>query len=274
LGGSLGAWICPCVRAGAQRGLREWEQFNSIVYNGTSSGLNAHLWAPWFALPTICAFLRALEIDTFMADSDIGEMFLNFMLEERCARLAGVYLTHYVQMGECVLDGKRHLVRWGRCLMGGTFSTYQTGQGLGHTKEFVMGNPNDEQNVYQWNEVRLNLPGSSYYDPSLAWVAKVIEDGRVAAYLFIYMDDLRPTGPDAEECWRAYRKSASVCNYLGIQDAPRKRRDVSRAPGPWAGSMVYTDDRSAGMRILVSRKKWAKAKRLLETLHKLVLASE
>jgi hypothetical protein len=25
LGGSLGAWICPCIRAGAHGGLREWE---------------------------------------------------------------------------------------------------------------------------------------------------------------------------------------------------------------------------------------------------------
>jgi hypothetical protein len=83
-----------------------------LVYNGTSSGLNAHLWAPWFALPTIFTLLRALEVDTFMADSYIGEMFLNFMLEERCAILAGVDLTHYVQMGEGALEGKRHLVRW------------------------------------------------------------------------------------------------------------------------------------------------------------------
>jgi hypothetical protein len=73
-----------------------------LVYNGTSLGLDAYLWAPWFALPTICALLRALELDTFMADSDIGEMFLNFMLEERCARLAGVDLTHYVERGEGV----------------------------------------------------------------------------------------------------------------------------------------------------------------------------
>jgi hypothetical protein len=50
-----------------------------MVYNGTSSRMNAHLWAPWFALPTICALLRAFEMDTFMADSYIGEMFLNFM---------------------------------------------------------------------------------------------------------------------------------------------------------------------------------------------------
>jgi hypothetical protein len=43
-----------------------------------------------------------------MADSDIGELFLNFMLEERCARLAVVDLTHYVERGEGALKGKRH----------------------------------------------------------------------------------------------------------------------------------------------------------------------
>jgi hypothetical protein len=120
----------------------------------------------------------------------------------------------------------------GKVFDGWKFSPYQTGQGMVHAKEFIMGDTNDEQNDYQWKEVRLNLPGSSDYDPSLAWVAKVREDGLVAVDLSIYMDDLRPTGPDTEECWRASRKAASVCNYLGIQDAPRKRREVSRAPGP------------------------------------------
>jgi hypothetical protein len=91
----------------------------SMVYNGTSSGMNAHLWASWFALPTICALMRALELNTYMADSDIEEMFLNFILEESCARLAGVDLTHYVEKGEGAPEGNRHLVRWGRCLMGG-----------------------------------------------------------------------------------------------------------------------------------------------------------
>jgi hypothetical protein len=197
-----------------------------MVYNGTSSGVNAHLWAPWFALPTICALLRALELNTYMADSDIGEIFLNFILEERCARLAGVDLIHYVEKDEGAPEGNRHLVRWGRCLMGGTFSPYQTGQGMGHAKEQILGDPRDSSNVFQWEEVRLNLPGMAEYEPSKAWVAKVREDGRVAADLFIYMDDFRPTGPDAEECWRASRRAANVCNHLGIQDAPRKRRGV------------------------------------------------
>jgi hypothetical protein len=94
------------------------DTYARMVYNGTSSVINAHLWATWFALPTICALLRALEMDNFMADSYIGEMFLNFMLEEMCVRLAGVDLIHYVENREDAPDGKRHLVHWGRCLMG------------------------------------------------------------------------------------------------------------------------------------------------------------
>jgi hypothetical protein len=124
-----------------------------------------------------------------------------------------------------------------------------------HANEMIMGDPNDEKNAYQWREVWLNFPGSPYYDPSMAWVAKVRADGRFVAYLFIYMDDFRPTGPDAEECWRASRKAANIFNYLGIHYAPRKRRGMSRAPGPRDGSMVYTDDGEAGgVRILVSRR--------------------
>jgi hypothetical protein len=31
-----------------------------MVYTGTSSGLNAHLWAPWFVLPILNTLLWAL----------------------------------------------------------------------------------------------------------------------------------------------------------------------------------------------------------------------
>jgi hypothetical protein len=85
-----------------------------MVYNGTSSRMNAHMWVPWFALPAIYDLARALEMGTFMADSDIGKMCLNFMLEERCACLTGVDPTHYVPTCEFVgggrmLDGRNFL---------------------------------------------------------------------------------------------------------------------------------------------------------------------
>jgi hypothetical protein len=105
-----------------------------MVCNGTSSCMNTHLWAHWSALPTICALLKTLEVDTYMADLDIGYMFLNFMSKESCTKLAGVDY------------GKRHLVRWIICITGGTVSPYNMGQCMGHAKEDIMGNLNDTLN--------------------------------------------------------------------------------------------------------------------------------
>jgi hypothetical protein len=51
------------------------EEYIRMVYNGTSSGLNAHLWCPWFALETINTMLRALGPGTYMGDISIDNSF-------------------------------------------------------------------------------------------------------------------------------------------------------------------------------------------------------
>jgi hypothetical protein len=106
----------------------------------------------------------------------------------------------------------------------------------------------------------LNLPGSDDYDPNQPWVSKIrLEDNRIAADLFIFVDNMRPTGLSRKEAWQA----ASKLNYLGVQDAPRrKRRDSSQSPGAWAGSVVRTGKDS--VHVLTSQEKWDKAKRLLQ----------
>ncbi len=43
-----------------------------MVYDGTKSGLNGSLWAPWFPLPTVATHLRAMLPGYYMADIDIG----------------------------------------------------------------------------------------------------------------------------------------------------------------------------------------------------------
>jgi hypothetical protein len=85
----------------------------------------------------------------------------------------------------------------------------------------------------------------------------------IAADLFTFVDDLRPTGKSNAESWQAGRRSGSVLNWLGIQDAPRKRRDSRRDPGAWAGSVVRTE---GGVFTLISDEKWDKTKRLLKEL--------
>jgi hypothetical protein len=50
-------------------------------------------------------------------------------------------------------------------------------------------------------------------------------------------------------------------NWLGLQDAARKRRDASRAPGAWAGCVIRITDE--GVFVLSEQEKWIKAKALL-----------
>jgi hypothetical protein len=234
-----------------------------MVYDGTKSGLNDCIWVPRFPLPTVGTHLRAVEAGTYMGDMDVGEMFLNFILHESMQALCGVDLTKF--FGDTSnLDGKPKLLweRWVRAAMGLKSSPYQSVQGMLVVKEVILGDRLDPENVFRWDHIRMNLPGSKTYDPSLPWVSKVrLSDGRIAADLFIYVDDVRLTGSSSKECRQAGRRAASVANSLGIQDAARKRRFASKTPGAWAGSVVETSEE--GVFVTVSQEKWDKCKRYI-----------
>ena len=53
------------------------------VYNATKSGLNDAVWAPSFFLPTSRSALRVMSYCSYCVDMDLGEMFLNFVLDVR-----------------------------------------------------------------------------------------------------------------------------------------------------------------------------------------------
>ena len=78
---------------------------------------------------------------------------------------------------------------------------------------------------------------------------------------YIYVDDGRATGHSAEACWAAIRRFASICTKLGIQDAARKRTEPSATPGPWAGTVVHTNDGEVVG--TVTTEKWGKTKSLI-----------
>jgi hypothetical protein len=96
-----------------------------------------------------------------------------------------VNLTHY--FGE---DGNTLWEVWDRAAMGVKSSSYQAVSGLSVAEELIQGDHLDEGNIFQWDYVRLNFPGSEDYDPNLPWVSKVGKDGRIAADLFTFIDDL------------------------------------------------------------------------------------
>jgi hypothetical protein len=237
-----------------------------IVYNGTKSGLNDCLWAPWFPLPTIEQHLRAVEPGTFMADVDISEQFLNFILHEHTQPYAGVDLTMYFldEVWDMKLTSRRSTLweRWTRCTMGFRPSPYQACQGMLHAEEVVRGDPLDASNPFHFDMVILNLPGDPIYQPNKPWVYKLrSSDNRIANDYFTYVDDVRSTGATSEETWQCSRRVASILTYLGVQDASRKRRGPSLEPGAWAGSIVLSSE--GVVRVTISLERWQKAQSII-----------
>jgi hypothetical protein len=234
------------------------------VYDGSVSGLNDVVWMPRFVLPTIQTHLRQVEAGTFMCDLDVGEMFLNFVLHEELRPLTGVDLTFYAPEA----NGNLLWECWHRAAMGLTSSPYQACQGMGFAEEIVRGRAEDRNNIFRWDRVRLNLPGSREYDPTKPWVSKIRDNGTIAVDFCTFVDDARPTGPTPRETWLAARRIASKFSYLGLQDAPRKRRDSSQRPGAWTGSVVRTD--GGEVSLLVGEDKWNKGKSMIAELIALV----
>jgi hypothetical protein len=242
-----------------------------IVYNGTKSGLNDCLWAPWFRLPTVEQHLRAVVPGSFLADIDVGEQFLNFMLHRDVRPYAGVDLTAFfpdeLATGDAGACSKRTLwVQWTRCGMSFKPSPYNAGQAMLHAEEYLRGNPLDPQNPFHYDVIVLNLPGQPDYTPAKPWVFKFrSRDGNIANDFFVYVDDVRTTGFSAEECWRCTRVVASRYNFLGLQDAARKRRGPSCDAGPWAWSTVLTS--GGGVFLTVTVERWQKAKQMIQWIH-------
>lgn len=233
-----------------------------MVYDGSASGLNDHLWAPWFSLPTIDCLLRSLEPGYSMADNDVGEMFHNFMLNEKLRKYCGLDMSNFISKTTREAKGMKVWFRWNRLAMGLRSSPYSAVQGMMIAREVILGNKDEEANVFRWDSVRLNLPGSETYTPSQAWCTKIRKDGTVAADVFIYVDDIRCSAPTQEEAWKGSQRTSSILGFLGLQDAARKRRDPGQETGAWTGSVVWTSNQL--LTVLTTQEKWDKAKSHLE----------
>jgi hypothetical protein len=152
--------------------------------------------------------------------------------------------------------------------MGFRFSPYQAVQGILFAEQIIRGDRFDTGNVLKWDRIDLNLPGSLTYSPAKSWVSKVRRDGSLAGDFLIYVDDVRTMGHSAEDCRLVSRRVASTLNSLGLQDAPRKRREPSQTPGAWAGSIVNTSNDLVC--VAISQERWHKAKTILTWLEDLL----
>jgi len=211
-----------------------------IVYDGSRSGLNETIYAPWFALPTVNSMARGLIPGDWLADNDYGEQFLNFPLHPELQKYCGVDLTQLLP-GELTEPRGMVVGSWSRSAMGLSSSPHNAVQGAQRAKRMILGDPKDPTNPFRWAKLVLNLPGSKGYNPTLPWIRKIRKDGTSASDLIGYVDDLRSWGASEDRAWRASSRIAKVLAFLGLQDAARKRRAPSQEPGAWAGSTIRTN---------------------------------
>ena len=122
-------------------------------------------------------------------------------------------------------------------------------------EEVVHGDRPSPSNPFQWDHVRLNLPGTLSYDPSKTWIARVRLDGMLACVLFTFVDDERIAAPTRELAWQASTRLAKIQAYLGIQDAARKVGLSLQQPRSWAGAVVHAIP-GEGVFVLTSEEKY------------------
>ena len=158
------------------------------------------------------------------ADRDLGEMFLNFILDEDASKYVGIDLSPIFDE-ELQKSGKRVLwERYVRCAMGLAVSPNHTIRATLIAEEYLTGLPWVFDNPFHYCEVKLNLPGTKLYAPNQPWFTLRRYDGELASILAIYVDDERCHASSYELAVSSARQVASRETYLGIQDAARKRR--------------------------------------------------
>ena len=241
-----------------------------VVWDLAKNGLNEHMYTPSFFLATMGTYLRRIEAGVYGGDFDIGEQFHNYMLHETEQVYCGVEIPQGL-VDELRAEGLHvdRFMRWSRLVFGWQSSPYFALRMLARAIELVKGNPSDQSNAFSWAEVVLNLPGDPLYDPGRPRVMKRRIDGLLAADVVSFYDDGRVFGPTELLAKQALRQATSRLQFLGNQDAARKRRPLSQRPGAWAGGVAYTDQ--GLVRKFVTQSKWDKAKAFLDWVETAVL---
>ena len=198
-----------------------------------------------------------------MADADFGEMFHNFMLEERIRKHSGVDVSSLKTKDS---NTALTMVRWNRLFMGMKSSPYNAVRHYYWGEEFARGNPRQTGNPMGYSRVRLNLPGLEGFDPILPKVMKWNDDcGNIAGDVITFIDDVRIVGHSKENCHGVHRQFISRMQFLGMQDAPRKFRPPSQgAAGAWTGTIFRISPDFITKS--VSEEKWEKGIRILTSL--------
>ena len=239
-----------------------------VIWDCKANGHNRVLWAPGFMLPggddgenmlvkwldrPVANYLDDVncEVDysqdertytkSMQFDVDVGEMFYNFgtHIKDRIY-LGARYITTQPE-GEIEPET---FLRFTGLPFGGRPCPFNACQGQARILELCEGDRHEETNPFQWECVRLNLPTSKTWDPSMPRVMKLRKDGELATAQSSYVDDIRGAARDSPDLlprsWEAARRLKRRMNYFGNQADERKFRPPTVHAGAWRGLIFST----------------------------------
>ena len=129
-------------------------------------------------------------------------------------------------------------------------------------EEFVRGDEKDSNNPFFWDKIIINAIGNKDFNPSLQWVFKYNSILKIiAGDVRFYVDNLRAVGWSMEHAWLITRVLFPKLQFLGIQDAPQKRRIDE---GPWSGTIYQAN--SEEVNVTITEKKWNKSRDHIQQL--------
>ena len=254
-------------------GVKKGDTDIRVVYNGTSCGLNGCIFASNFWLPNAPSMSRILGYNYSSVDIDLGEMFHNFPMLRFLHQYAGVDLTPFLldlmrdfpDLKKFVAS-KRLTAQFNRDFMGFRPSPEWSCRFYYLAEEFARGNELEDSNPLYWDKVVINVLGNSDFNPAFPNLMKLdSRNNRIAGDIRAYVDDLRTVGYNLEQAWAIARRIASHLQYLGIQDAPRKRRKDN---GPWAGTMFNAT--ADEIQKTVAQPKWDKGRGYIQELNQAI----
>ena len=195
-------------------------------------------------------------------DMDIGEFFPNIPLHATLQQFSGLDLSRW---NPC--QGGSPYEVYARLCMGLRPCPYLAVQMLLWILEIIQDihQHKDKDNLFRWDEVVVNLPGTIEYDVRYPrvylWdkISKII-----CPILKAYIDDIRAGTASIELCRKVIRWVVSKLQYYGFQDAARKRTAPHCGEVPWAGTILDTTDGEVSRR--VTQEHWDKSKELIKEL--------
>jgi hypothetical protein len=247
--------LSHAVSKGVIKGmLQDWR---TVLHVGANK-LNDCVLTLSFSLPTIKSLLQIVDKHMLMANQDIGEMFLGFYLHPNTVKFACIDIALLELPKE---DYPHQWMCWTGNLMGFKAPPYNLVHMYLVTEEVIWGDCHDKSIPFQWEHLRLNLPGTRTYKPSQAWISKCRADESLASNFVCFVDNQQLAAATCQRIIEAGHTTSTRKSCLGIQDALCKIRAYHglQCPGARARTNVCIEE---GVRVMVlmSQEEWDQLK--------------